>query len=215
MRWESQYFHTMVLSSSINPKSSYSNRDGETFIKACVYICVHFLNKQGERHADLHNTTSFVFFCFSCALMDTNTHRHTDSHTYTHVPCYTIIVQEGGNRCPFRLRKRWAHSLCLCAIGQSWNKHLSTITISAVSKHEETQKDSNFQDRGSWCKNMTTWHLEFLWLQGLKKSSENKHLFLPFFFFLNILVLSELECREGCLLSNGVPGGFFPPELSL
>lgn len=39
--------------------------------------------------------------------------------------------------------------------------------------------------------------------------------FCLFFFFFNILVLSELECREGCLLSNGVPGGFFPPELSL
>lgn len=58
-------------------------------------------------------TTSFISFCFSCALMDTNTHRHTDRHTHTHVHCYTIIVQEGGNRCPFRLRKRW-HTHCAC-----------------------------------------------------------------------------------------------------
>ncbi len=41
----------------------------------------------------------------TCAL----THTHT-----VHICCYTITVQQGGNRCPFRLRGRRAHSHCVC-----------------------------------------------------------------------------------------------------
>lgn len=156
-------------------------------------------------------TTSFISFCFSCALMDTNTHRHTDRHTHVH--CYTIIVQEGGNRCPFRLRKRW-HTHCACV--QWGSLGINTFLQSQSQLCLSIRKHRKIPTSRTEAADAKIWRHDIWNFCGYKawRRIQKTNIFFFSFSFLNILVLSELECREGCLLSNGVPGGFFPPELS-
>lgn len=130
------YFHGMVLVPSCDPKSWCNNREAGTLLlvkHVCVSVCMCWRKKQ--RHI-------MLTYIMQSPLSHSASHEHTCPcariHTPAHVCCYTITVQHGGNRCPFRLRGRRAHSLCLCAMGWSWHKHLSTIRSSAVSKCEKT-----------------------------------------------------------------------------
>lgn len=155
----------------------------------------------------LHNATSFVSFYFSKAHLPT--HRHTHTHTYTHLLLY--------NHCPTRREQMPLQAqgeagtltvfVCNGAdLAQTPFYNHKLVSVQVWGNVERVHSD--FQHRGSWCKNMTTWSLNFCenrpWGRIQKKQK--------FYFLVNIHVLNELEWSGESHFSNAVPCSFFSPE---
>lgn len=142
--------------STLNPKSSYNNRDAATLH---LSVC-----PQGETDSDLHNTISH--------------HRHT--HTRIHRVEASLATQSLSNKertdAPSG-SERGGQAHCVCV---QWAVLAQTPFLQSQAQQCPSMRRRRKIPTSSWCKNMTAWHLEFLrpW-GGIQKKTDKlflKHL---------------------------------------